>query len=86
MQYIIPYNVISLLPGLIYFIFSGSFIYSLIIYITPFLLGNLIFGDWYRSPENLGTNNHFIVRGCGNIIIVTCLAISISILSSKGYL
>ena len=86
MKFIIPYNVISLLPGLVYFLFSGSFIYSLIIYLTPFIIGNFIFGFWYKSPENLGTDNHFIVRGCGNIVIGTCLAISISILSSRGYL
>jgi len=84
MQYIIPYNIISLLPGALYWLVSGSFFQGLLIYIIPFIVGNFIFGAWYK--QNTGTDQHFIVRGVGNISIGVCLIIAFSILRSKGYL
>lgn len=83
MQFIIPYNIISLLPGAIYWFLSGSFILGLIIYLTPFVIGNFIFRSWYK--QSLGTDQHFITRGIGNISIGICLIIAFSILRSKGY-
>ena len=93
MQFGLPYVIVIILPGLFYWLFSGSFLYGLIIVLGGYFLTRIIFGnlfDFSKWIEYKKTNDMekipFFSRGAAILFTQICLMVALTVLRYKGYL